>query len=272
MRTVAVTGSASGIGAAVAARLRSAGDRVIGVDLRDAEVIADLSSGPGRADAVTGVAEACGGVLDGLVTCAGVGGLPGRPGSLLVEVNYCGTVQLLAGLRPALAAAAGAASAAGGASAAAVAIASNSTTIHPDPPLALTDACVAGDLPSARRLADEAGPVAAYPATKVAVCRWLRRQAPSKSWAGAGIRLNAVAPGAVETPLLAEQRNDARIAPLIEGLPIPLGRPGLPDEVAAVVAFLLSPDASLLCGSILLADGGTESLLRADAYPTPWHL
>jgi NAD(P)-dependent dehydrogenase (short-subunit alcohol dehydrogenase family) len=261
MRTIAVTGSASGIGAAVAGRLRSAGDTVIGVDLRDAEVIADLSEPKGRSAAVAAVLEACGGALDGLVTCAGLGGLPGRPASLLVEVNYVGTIEFLSGLRPALAA---------GTSPAAVAIASNSTTIHPGVPLALVDACVAGDLPGARRLADEAGPVATYPATKTAVCRWVRRQATSAAWAGSGIRLNAVAPGMIETPLLAEQRGDPRIAPLLDALPIPLGHPGTPDEVAAVVAFLLSPDSSLLCGSIVLADGGTEALLRPDAYPIPW--
>ena len=46
-RTVVVTGSASGMGAATAARLEAAGQRVIGIDLRDAEIIADLGSPDG---------------------------------------------------------------------------------------------------------------------------------------------------------------------------------------------------------------------------------
>jgi NAD(P)-dependent dehydrogenase (short-subunit alcohol dehydrogenase family) len=181
---------------------------------------------------------------------------------VLVDVNYSGTVEFLDGLRPALAA---------GTSPSAVAIASNSTTIYPGLPGDLIEACLAADLPLARQLADNAGPVAAYPATKTAVCRWIRGQAPSDRWIGAGIRLNAVAPGMIETPLLAEQRTDERIAPLLAALPVPLGRAGSPDEVAAVVAFLLSPASSLMCGSILLADGGTEALLRPDAYPSPWN-
>ena len=54
-RTYVVSGSASGIGAATAALLRDRGDRVVGVDLRDADVVADLSSARGRTAAVAGV-------------------------------------------------------------------------------------------------------------------------------------------------------------------------------------------------------------------------
>ena len=53
----AVTGSASGMGSAVAALLRADGHTVIGVDLRDADVIADLSTPQGRADAAAGVLD-----------------------------------------------------------------------------------------------------------------------------------------------------------------------------------------------------------------------
>lgn len=263
MGTVAVTGSASGIGAAVTARLAADGVRVVGVDRREAEVVADLSTPDGRVAAVTGVLERCGDGLDGLVTCAGMGGLPDRAGSLLVEVNYFGTVEMLTGLRPALAA---------GTSPAAVAIASNAATIQPGVPDGLVAALLAGDRPTARAQADEAGSVAAYAATKVAVARWARRQATAGAWAGAGIRLNAVAPGMVATPLVDEQRADATMAPLLDALPIPLGRPARPEELAAVVAFLLGDGASFLCGTVLLADGGSEALLRPDAWPAPWDL
>src|SRR5690242_12173469 len=99
-RLVVVTGSASGIGAAVAALLRERGDRVVGVDLRDAEVCVDLATAEGRAEAVDRVLSLSGDVVDGLVTCAGV--TVSSP--VLPQVNYFGTTSLVAGLRPALAA------------------------------------------------------------------------------------------------------------------------------------------------------------------------
>ena len=72
MGTIAVTGAAGGIGSALRARLEADGSTVIGVDVRDAEVIADLSTAHGRAAMVAGVTEASGGALDGLVAAAGV--------------------------------------------------------------------------------------------------------------------------------------------------------------------------------------------------------
>ncbi|HNM85003.1 MAG TPA: NAD-dependent epimerase, partial [Mycobacterium sp.] len=77
MGTYAVTGSASGMGSQVAQKLRDAGHRVIGVDLRDADVAADLSTPEGRRTAAAEVLEAAGGRLDGAVLAAGVGPLPG---------------------------------------------------------------------------------------------------------------------------------------------------------------------------------------------------
>src|SRR3954470_20116757 len=105
MGTICVTGSASGMGAATARLLRADGHRVIGVDLRDADVVADVGTADGRQAAIDAITAECGGSLDGLVTFAGLGGGTGRPASLLVSVNYFGTVELIAGLRPALAAA-----------------------------------------------------------------------------------------------------------------------------------------------------------------------
>jgi NAD(P)-dependent dehydrogenase (short-subunit alcohol dehydrogenase family) len=92
----------------------------------------------------------------------------------------------------------------------------------------------------------------------------------SADWIGGGIRLNAVAPGLIETALIAEGRADATVGPLLDLFPIPAGRSGQPDEVAALIAFLLGPESSLLCGSIVFADGGTDALLRANDWPAPW--
>jgi len=127
VRVIAVTGSVSGIGAALRARLETAGERVIGVDRRDAEVIADLGCGDGRAAAVACAEAACDGRLDGLVACAGVGPQV-APASAIVSIDYFGAQALLAGLRSRLAAAGGAA---------AVAVCSNSSTLPgADGPLA----------------------------------------------------------------------------------------------------------------------------------------
>ena len=260
MRTVAVTGSASGMGAATKSRLEAAGQRVIGVDLRDADVIADLSTPEGRKEAVAAVGELSDGVLDGLVTWAGVAGLTERPGDLLVSINYFGTIAMLEGLRPLLAA---------GDRPAAVAISSNSTTAQPDVPMAVVRACLDGDEAAAREAGNAASSLASYPATKLAIARWVRRQAPTADWAGAGITLNAVAPGAVETPLLNETRNDPTVGHLLDAFPLPVGRSGTADEIAAFVQFLLGPDARFFCGSVLFVDGGTDALLRADDFPVP---
>lgn len=253
-----VTGSASGMGAATKARLEAAGQRVIGVDLRDADVVANLASAEGRRTAIDAVADRSDGAVDGLVTWAGVAGLSHLPGSLLVSVNYFGTIALVEGLRPLLAR---------GHEAAVVAISSNSTTCQPGVPMHLVDACLAGDEGAARAVGDEAGALGAYPATKLAIARWVRRHAVD--WAGAGITLNVVAPGAVETPLLQATRDDEVIGRFVDAFPIPVGRKGTADELAAVVEFLLGPNARFFCGSVLFVDGGTDAQLRADDFPAP---
>jgi NAD(P)-dependent dehydrogenase (short-subunit alcohol dehydrogenase family) len=260
MRTIVITGSASGMGAATKARLEAAGDRVIGVDIKAADIVADLGTAAGRASAVAAVAEQSGGRIDGLVTWAGLPGLTERPGGLLVSVNYFGTIALLEGLRPLLAK---------GDRPAAVAISSNSTTCQPGVPMDVVERCLAGDEPGARAAADAASSLATYPATKTALAWWVRRHAPTAEWAGAGITLNAVAPGAVETPLLDESRSDPVIGELVDAFPVPVGRKGTADELAAFVQFLLGPDARFFCGSVLFCDGGTDAQLRADHWPSP---
>ena len=159
-RTIAITGAGSGMGAALTARLTAAGDRVIGIDVKNAEVEADLGTADGREAAIERVGELSGGVLDGLVTCAGLNGLPSRPASRLISVNYFGTVEMLAGLRPLLAA---------GSEPAAVAISSNSTTCAPGIDESLVAACLAGDEDAAKAQAGEGESVSTYPVTKTAL-------------------------------------------------------------------------------------------------------
>ena len=95
--TTVITGSASGIGAAIRARLEKAEDRVIGIDLRDAEIVADLSTREGREAAIAGVKQRCGDRLDGFVAAAGLGPDAKNP-LLIAAVNYFGVVDLLDGL------------------------------------------------------------------------------------------------------------------------------------------------------------------------------
>ncbi len=136
----------------------------------------------------------------------------------------------------------------------------------------LVEALLAHDEEEARALADEAGSMVTYPASKLAVAYWVRQQATSPEWAGAGVRLNAVAPGLIETPMVAGMRADPETGPMLDMLPIPIGRGGQPEDIAALVAFLLGPDAGYFCGSVVFCDGGSDALLRACDWPAAWDI
>ncbi|MCU1459050.1 MAG: reductase [Actinomycetia bacterium] len=250
MATIVVSGSAGGMGRAIRKRLEDAGDRVIGIDQTDAEVVVDLESPTARAEAVFEVLRHSGGVVDGVVATAGV--LFG-PGSRMVSVNYFAAVQLVEGLRDALT---------GSVNPTALVFSSNSVTTFPGYPLAVTAACLAGDEEAARKVGDVDYGVTPYPATKLALARWARRAAPE--WMRSGICLNIVMPGLTETPMVADHL-DQYLA--LETYPIPAARPGAPDEIAGLVQYLLGPDARYFSGSVLCMDGGAEAALRAEDWP-----
>lgn len=254
MSTIAITGSAGGIGLATTRLLESQGDRVIGIDVRDAEVLADLTTADGRTAMVSSVASLCNGALDGLVAAAGI---QGDDGPMTVSINYFGAVASLAGLRPLLER---------GTDASAVAVASNSMTTQPAYPMVITDACLADDEPGAQAVAEGNG-MGAYPASKLGLARWVRRQATTENWIGSGIRLNAIAPGFIETPLTEGMWQ--YVEKLGDIYPMPSGRAGRAEEVAGLLAYLLSPAAGFFCGSVITMDGGTEAALRPDDWPVP---
>ena len=251
------------MGAATAALLRSQGHQVIGVDRHDADVTADLASVNGRLDAIQRIHDLVDDRLDGVALFAGVGGATGRPASLLASLNYFGSVHLFVGLRQLLAAAG---------ESSALAVCSNSMTCQPGWSEDLVTSLLFGDEPHAREVADRGDSMTAYPATKTALARWVRRHAPQADWAGAGIRLNAIAPGLVETPFVEETRADPVLGTMINEFPLPLGRGGSSEELAELAAFMLSDKARFFSGSIVLCDGGTEALLRPESYPTHWDI
>ena len=261
MTTIAITGSASGIGASTRSLLESNSVNVIGIDLHHAEIEADLSEEEERRRAVSEIINLCEGSLDGLVTSAGVS-VPFKPKSMLT-INWFGTVDLMRGLRETLSNSAGISHV--------VAISSNSTTITPNVPTSLVEACLNMDEATCYEILekmDETQAMAiAYAASKLAVARFVRQSAPKPEWAGSNIRLNALAPGAVLTPLLEGGLNDPTFGAAIKGLPIPVGHFGEPALIAEWIQMMLSPAADFMCGSILFLDGGSDALIRPDDWP-----
>lgn len=248
-RTYVVTGAASGIGAATARHLRERGGRVIVCDLRDADVIADLATQDGRAALVAGVKSMAENRLDGVIANAG-----GGPAKTMVALNFFGAVATLEGLRPLLD---------GRAAPRAVVVSSIAALDAVD--AAVVEACGRGDEPAATAAARAAidagtGP-RLYASAKQALNRWCRRTAVTPEWAGAGIPLNAVMPGVIDTPAAGWILNNPdNRAEMFRRTPLAQARPGRPEQMAALLAWLAGPENALMTGQVLIADGGVECL------------
>jgi NAD(P)-dependent dehydrogenase (short-subunit alcohol dehydrogenase family) len=265
-RTYVVTGSASGIGAATAKLLKARGHRVIGCDLRKADVIGDLATPAGRAAMIEGVKRLSKGGIDAIVANAG-----GGPPETSLSLNFFGAVATLDGLRPLLA---------GSRAARAVAV-SSVASLRPER-AGLVDACLAMDEQAANARAREAYksqrhssdnllpdevqfPLDLYGNAKRALQLWCRRVAPRAEWAGSGILLNIVALGFFDTPAAAYVLNDKDSrAAMAKTVPVRGAFPGRPQEAAEILAWCVSPENSQMTGQIIFADGGIECRGQAD--------
>lgn len=233
--TVLVTGGTSGIGHAIASAFAAAGADVsiTGTRAAASDYEPDLSRFTYRTlemrnrQAIDELAAAIGAV-DVLVNNAGANFPDGRDEwdpdgfSAALELNVEGAMRLTMGLHPALAASA----MAGGASVVNLIsmTAFRSTTIVPG-----------------------------YAAAKAALLTLTRNLAAR--WAAEGIRVNAVAPGLIDTPMTAPMKAfpDVLEAELGRGL---MPRMGRPEEVAAAALFLSSESSGFITGSVLAVDGG----------------
>lgn len=266
-RICVVTGSASGIGPATASLLRRQGCRVIGSDLHDADVAADLATVDGRAAFVDGVSRLAGGRIDAVVANAG-GGAP----ETSLALNFFGAVATLEGLRPLLAN-----------SAAPRAVAVSSIASLRRAPAEIIEKCPQMDEPGAIAAATKAfeqNDVGAYEthrspdstqrsldlygAAKRALQHWCRKVAPTEEWAGTGIILNAVAFGFYDTPAAAYVLSNPGLRVTMAALaPLRGSFPGRPEEAAALLAWCTSSENSQMTGQVIFADGGCEARAQA---------
>lgn len=250
-RITVITGAASGIGAATVERLKQAGQQVIGVDLRNADIEANLGTAAGRAHMVAEVARLAPNGIDAVLAGAGIsrGDMPRET----VAINYFGAVATLEGLRPMMAK-----------SPRPRAVAICSTAAFLPSNREVVDLCLAGDEAGALD-AIAADPQSSYATSKNALSRWLRRTAISAEWAGAGILLNGIGPGVVTTPMTAPLLEQPDMVKLIgQSNPIAVKDYAGPAEIAELIDFLLGMENHYLLGQIIFIDGGSDAILRPE--------
>jgi len=255
MRTTIITGAGSGMGRALASLLRARGERVVGIDLVNIDpagddIACDLSDPAARAALVARLLDGEE-RIDAVVTCAGVSAP--APGSRVIAVNYFATVRLLEGLLPRLQQSS---------APRALAVSSIASLLPFD--AALVGLCHAGEEAAACAMG-ELDASLAYRSSKRALTAWVRRTASSPEWAGRGVLLNGVSPGTVRTPLanhtLATPEGRAAIA---RNVPIALADYAEPEDLAPIMAFMVSAQNRYMVGQVPFVDGGSDVLMRGD--------
>lgn len=249
-KTIIITGVSSGIGAETARVVRAAGARVVGVDRNPASVELDAFHQVDLTDA--GAVEALIGDLrtyraDGLANIAGVP--PTAPPAVVLTVNLVALKRLTLGVVESLtpgASIVNLASLAG--------IGWQGEVERIKAAADLTHEGVAGFCAEQGITAENC-----YFFSKQALIAWTHEN--RWTWRDRGIRMNAVSPGPVDTPILGDfletlgerAAEDARI----------IDRPGRPADIAPVVAFLLSDGAGWLRGVNIATDGGMRAHIEA---------
>jgi NAD(P)-dependent dehydrogenase (short-subunit alcohol dehydrogenase family) len=248
-----MTGSATGIGAEVRKRLTELGDRVISVDIKEADIVADLSTSRGRETAINGIYKAAPEGLDGFIPVAGLGSqVPDLP--RILSVNYFSVRVMTEQLKDLLLKKRGIG----------VIVSSNSAALPGLNKELINLMLEENNEEKARDFVKTLDGINAYSGSKQALTRWMRRIAPQ--WAGEGIRLNAIAPGATMTPLLQAGLKDPKYGDAIRNFVVPTGEYGTPAEIANVILFLLSDQATFCCGAVFFVDGGSDAVIRPDRF------
>lgn len=255
-RTYVVTGSASGIGLVTCELLKAQGEKVIGIDIHDADIVADLSTATGRKDAVAKVIELSNAKFDVLIANAGLA----LPISKTVAVNFFGVTDLVAGLLPTLAKS----------SSPRVVVTSSMASLMPNDS-ELVELMLNLDEPRAIERADalvtQGGGLEQliYGSTKRAIGRWIRKVAPTKEFAGSGIPINAIGPGIVATPMTKDMiATEEAKAGLLQIVPMPLNGIMEPVVIAKALIWLGSEENTHMTGQTIYIDGGSDVVLRGD--------
>jgi NAD(P)-dependent dehydrogenase (short-subunit alcohol dehydrogenase family) len=252
-KTIVITGISSGIGARTAELALQLGAEVIGIDRREPAVpIAsfiegDLSSSGGVKDIVTHLPQR----FDALCNVAGVSGTLGAAKTL--AINFYGLRALSLAAAPHIRE--------GGAIVNVASIAGYGWRANLERARALVEAAGFPESPEVagnHTVNDAEG----YPVSKEALLLWTQRAAHQSPFKERGVRINAVSPGPVATPILREFRavlGDARV----DGDIAAAGRAGTASDIAPAILFLCSDGARWINGANLPVDGGLEALVNA---------
>ena len=255
-RTYVITGTGSGIGLATKNKLVALGNKVVGVDIKNAEVIADLSTPEGRKEAANKAIDMAGGTVDAVIANAG----SALPTATTVSINFFGATEFISAMNSSLAKS----------KSPRVAITSSMASLMPNDK-ELVDLMLAGDerkaVARAQALVNQGGGVEGliYGSTKRALSRWLRRECIKDSWAKSGIPINAVGPGIVKTPMVAEMiaTQEGRDG-LAKAVPMPLNGYLEPENVADLLIWLTSEANSHVTGQTIYIHGGSDAVIRGD--------